>query len=407
MIGLVGFTLIVTVSWALSESRKNISWTFCIKAIALQFFVAYFSLKISFLSDILSPLNTAVIAIQEATNKSSEFLFGYIGGAPAPFVVSDPGNNFVVAFRVLPLIIVVSSLSAVLFHWRIIPFLISLLSKILTRTLGISGALGLGSAATVFLGTIESPLIIRPYLQNMPRSDLFALVSCSMATISGTVLVLYSSVLSQIIPNASVHLLIASVMSVPAALLISRLMIPEDRTRPLAQDAHLVSDYDSTTDALLRGTSDGLAMVLNIVAIILVFFAIAHLVNFSLSVISPNLTVQFLLGKAFRPIMYLIGISWPEAELAGQLMGTKIVLNEFVAYSEMVKSFSAQSEQTKIVLTYAMCGFANFASVGIIAGGLSAILPTRKKEVMSLSIKGLISGNLATLMTAAVASLLI
>lgn len=246
--------------------------------------------------------------------------------------------------------------------------------------------------------------MIKPYLQRMSRSDLFALITCSMATISGTVLVLYSSVLSKIIPNASVHLLIASIMSVPAALLVSRLMIPEGEQGQASEEARLESDYDGTTDALLRGTNEGLQMSLNIVAIILVFFAIVHLVNFSLAVISPDLTLGMILGKAFMPVMYLVGVPWSEAELAGQLMGTKIVLNEFVAYTEMAKSFSTQSEQTRLVLTYALCGFGNFASVGIIAGGLSTILPDRKKEVVSLTFRSLISGNLATLMTAAVAS---
>lgn len=404
MIAWIGFSLIILVSWLLSESKKKVSWAFCLKAVGIQFVVAFVALKIPLFFDLLSPLNALVVVLQDATNRASEYMFGYLGGAPEPFTVSNPGNNFIIAFRVLPLIIVVSALSAVLFHWRVIPLIISVLAKLLRKTLGISGALGLGSAATVFFGTIESPLVIKPYLQRMSRSDLFALITCSMATISGTVLVLYSSVLSKIIPNASVHLLIASIMSVPAALLVSRLMIPEGEQGQASEEARLESDYDGTTDALLRGTNEGLQMSLNIVAIILVFFAIVHLVNFSLAVISPDLTLGMILGKAFMPVMYLVGVPWSEAELAGQLMGTKIVLNEFVAYTEMAKSFSTQSEQTRLVLTYALCGFGNFASVGIIAGGLSTILPDRKKEVVSLTFRSLISGNLATLMTAAVAS---
>ena len=315
-----------------------------------------------------------------------------------------PENNFIIAFRVLPLILVIGALSAVLHHWGILPAVVHALAFILKKTIGISGALGLGSASSVFLGTIESPLFIRPYLDKLTRSELFGLITCSMATIAGTVMVLYASVLKSVVQEPTTHLLTASLLSVPAALLLAHVMVPP--LNPAINESVVSqskSPYENTFDALMTGISESLTMVLNIVSVILVFFAFVYLTNRSLGLLAKDLTLQAVLGTLLKPFMTLIGIPAAETSAAADLMGTKIILNEFVAYLELAKA-AELSQSTRIVMTYALCGFANFASAGIIIGGLTAIMPSRKSEISALTFKSLLSGNLACLMTAAIVS---
>jgi len=404
---ILGLIVFVGIATAFSKDRKNISWRFVAIGISMQFLVATLLLKFPFISHGFSFLNKGVILIQGVTDRSSQFLFGYLSGGAAPFAMASPENGFIVAFRVLPLIVVVSAISALLFHWRIIPIIVGLLGRTLQKTLKLSGDLSLGSAATVFFGTIEAPLLIRSYLRTMSRADLFALISCSMATVSGSVMVLYSSVLTGVIPNPLTHLLVASIMSVPAALLLARVLIPQTSSG----DSHdsnynLKSPYSSSFDAISKGISEGMNMVLGIIGTILVFFALIYLANEVLGAIYPALSLESLAGTILRPLMWLTGISWEESHAAGKLMGTKIILNEFVAYLEFSKLGTSFSEHSKLVLSYALCGFANLGSVGIIVGGLSSIIPERKSELTSLTVLSLLSGNLATLMTAAVVGLL-
>lgn len=408
MIGLLGVFVFIILAWIFSEKRNEIVWPFVFKALLIQLVIAVLFLKVPIIANAISKLNNIVILLQEVTDKASTFLFGYLAGGPTPFDMIHPENNFIVIIRVLPLILVISALSAVLFHWRILPAVIRAFAFFLKKSLGISGPLGLGGASTIFLGTIEAPLIVKPYLKDLSRADLFALITCSMATVSGTVMVLYASILEKTIPNAMMHLLIASLVSVPAALLFARILVPATSKKPdVTNEAELKSPYDGTVDALLKGISEGMNMVLGIIGVILVFFALIYLFNKGLAVISPTLSLELILGFILRPIMWLIGISWDDAEIAAKLMGTKIVLNEFVAFLELSKQQFSISENSRLILTYALCGFANFASAGIIIGGLTTILPERSKEIASLTFKSLLSGNLATLMTAAIVSLLL
>lgn len=407
MIPFFGILVFIFFAWIFSEERRQIKWIFVAKALALQFVVAFLLLKIPFFVSLFSKLNNVVIVLQEVTDKASVFLFGYLAGGAAPFEMNHPENNFIIVVRVLPLILVISALSAVLFHWRILPAIIKAFAFVLQKSLGISGPLGLGGASTVFLGTIEAPLIIKPYLQRLSRADLFALISCSMATIAGTVMVLYASVLEKTVPNAMMHLLVASLISVPAAMLIARVLIPVSATNDRQDDsAKLESPYEGTMDALLKGIADGMNMILGVIGVILVFFALIYLINKGLAVLSPEWSLEYLLGILLRPIVYLTGIPWSESAVAAKLMGTKIVLNEFVAYLELSKDVSL-TENSRLILAYALCGFANLASAGIIIGGLTTILPERRKEIAALTFKSLLSGNLATLMTAAVAGILL
>lgn len=400
---LLGIFVFIGIATLFSKGRREISWKFVSVALLLQFIAAFVFLKISFFTDMFSVLNKGVVLIQNVTDRSSQFLFGYLAGGQTPFEAIAPENGFIVVFRVLPLIVVVSAISALLFHWRIIPLVVGLLGRALQKTLGLSGDLSLGSAATVFFGTIEAPLLIRSYLSNMSRSDLFALISCSMATVSGTVMVLYSSVLGSVVPNPLTHLLVASIMSVPAALLLARVIIPQ---QTLARDDQTIykikSPYSGSFDAITKGIQEGMGMVLGIIGTILVFFALIYFVNEMLGALSPTLSLEGIVGTILRPFLWLTGISWEESQIAGKLMGTKIILNEFVAYLELSKSSTLISEHSRLLLSYALCGFANLGSVGIIIGGLASIVPDRRVELTSLTLLSLLSGNLATLLTAAV-----
>jgi CNT family concentrative nucleoside transporter len=310
------------------------------------------------------------------------------------------------------MIMVVSALSSLFYHWGILPWIIKQLSKLFVRTLKINGPLGFGASATIFLGTVEAPLLIRPYLLTMSRSDLFALITCTMATIAGTVMVIYASIVGQIVPNAFTHMLVASLVSIPAALMISKTLIPDrtDNKVTLSDISSPPRQTKGAMDAVIKGTLDGLDMVLKIAAIIIVLFSLVYLTNHFLAIIPAGekpFTVEGIVGTVLRPFLWLIGIPWEETQIASQLMGSKIILNEFVAYIQMSKlPEGALSGKTSLIMTYALCGFANLGSVGIVIGGLGTLLPERSEEIIELCLKSLVSGNLATLMTAGVVGLM-
>jgi CNT family concentrative nucleoside transporter len=383
-----------------------------ITGLVLQLVIAILLLKIPMIGDALAQLNKVVQVLEKVTTDATSFMFGYLAGAKPPFDSARPDSEFIVAFRVLPLILVISALSSLLYHWRILPWVIERMASFFVRTLRIRGPLGFGAAATFFLGTIEAPLLVRPYLVNMSRSDLFALISCTMATIAGTVMILYAGVVGKVVPNALGHMLIASFISIPAALVVAKALIPDDNLEINREEKPkaLPRTTNSAMEAIIKGTLDGLDMVLKITAIIIVLFALVYLTNHILALIPHDrtpLSVETITGFLLQPVMWLIGIPWAEAAAAGTLMGTKIILNEFVAYLQLgmmpVETFS---EHSRLILTYALCGFANLGSAGILIGGFTALLPERREEVISLCMRSLLSGNLATLMTAGMIGLI-
>ncbi|MFW7380579.1 MAG: NupC/NupG family nucleoside CNT transporter [Oligoflexus sp.] len=406
--GVVGLLVFMAIAYLLSENRRDVSLKFVLLGLILQALIAIVLLKIPVFQELLLTLNKLVVTLSSVTDRATQFMFGFLAGGQAPFAIQNAQHNYIVAFRVLPLIMVVSAISSVLFYWGILPLIIRAIAQVLVKTFRISGALGFGAASTVFLGTIEAPLMIRPYLNQLSRAELLSLLSCTMSTIAGTVMVLYASVISQVVDNAVGHMLVASMISIPAALLLSHLMCPG--TSSEQSNIVIQSDSHSTLDALIRGTIDGLQMVLHIVAIIIVFFALIYLCNDVLGLISiagKTLSVELILGTAFRPFMWFIGIPWEQTLVAGQLMATKVVLNEFVAYLNLAGMNHADLGQENVIrLTYALCGFANFASAGIVIGGLGALIPERRQELIKLTMKSLVIGNLATLMTAAMIGLI-
>ena len=409
--GLVGLFFLVALAWGLSESRKDINWRTVVIGLLLQFALALILVELPVSRLLFLWLNNAVLAIELATMAGTSVVFGYLGGAPLPFEESFPGNSFVLAFRALPLVLVISALSSLLFYWRLLPLVVKGCSSLLQRTLGIGGALGVSAAANVFVGMVEAPLLVRPYLLQMTRGELFAVMTCGMSTIAGTVLVLYASILQPVIPDALGHILTASLISAPAALAVALLMVPhsgEMTTGTLKPSLQA----QSAMDAIVHGTLEGLKLLLNIIALLIVFIAMVGIVNSCLGLLpfvdGTALTLQRLLGWLFAPLAWAIGIPWHESAVAGSLLGTKTILNELVAYLDL-SALGAEdlSERSRLIMTYALCGFANLGSLGIMLGGLGAMAPERREEIVSLGFKSILSGTMATCMTGAVVGLLI
>jgi CNT family concentrative nucleoside transporter len=308
------------------------------------------------------------------------------------------------------MILLASALSAILFYWGILPKIVRGTAWLLRRTLGIGGAEGLANAANIFIGMVEAPLFIRPYVSRLSRGELFSIMTCGMATIAGTVMVLYAGLLSEVIPDAMGHLLAASIISAPAAIAIARIMVPTERGRETDADIAAPSPAGSTMEAVTNGTADGIKLVINVAAMLIVLIALVGLVNICLGLLpdmaGAPITLQRLLGYLMAPVMWLIGIPWSECVTAGSLMGTKTVLNELLAYMEMGSlGADALSERTRLILTYALCGFANPGSLGIMIGGLGAMAPDRKKDIVHLGARSILAGTLATCMTGIMAGL--
>ena len=409
--GLLGVFALLCAGYFLSENRRIVPWRIVFRALLAQVGLAVLFLHFPIFQSALELINQAALSIQKAAEAGSSLVFGFLGGAPLPFTESYPGASFVLAFKALPIVIVMSALSALLFYWRILPLLIRSVAWLLKRALGVKGAVGMASAANVFIGMVEAPLTVRPYVNTMSRSDLFLLMSVGMATVAGTVMVLYATILSPIIDNALGHVLVASLVSAPAAILFSIMMVP-----PMAQEGKtevvaLESSANSSIDAISNGTEEGLKLFLNIIAMLLVLVSLVTLFNSALQLLpdvgGTDLSAQRILGWLMAPLMWLLGLPWQEALVGGQLMGIKTVLNEFLAYLQLAEVNEAVfSDRSTMILTYALCGFANFGSLGIMVAGLTTMAPQRRAEILQLGPRSLVSGTLATCLTGALAGLI-
>jgi CNT family concentrative nucleoside transporter len=404
-----GICVLVALAWTMSEDRSAFSFRQVGGALALQAVVALLLLKVPAARDVLFGLNGVVTALTTATRTGAGFVFGYIGGGPLPFSVTDPGNLTSLAFGVLPLIMVVSALSALLWHWKILPAIVGAMAFVLRKTLGLGGAVGLGAAATVFLGNIEGQLVIRPYLARFNRTELFILMTVGLAVTAGTVFVLYATILQDVLPGALGHILVASIMSLPSGIMMARIVVPG----PAQSDTEggPGHSYRSSMDAVAHGTEDGLKIYLQIIAMLIVTIALVSLANMILhlapAVNGAPLTLERILGWLFAPIVFLYGVPWKEAVTAGSLMGTKTILNELIAYLDLAHLPKGSLDpRATLIMVYAMCGFANFASVGILIAGMSSLLPGRRQEIVSLALKALVTGTLASGVTGAMIGIL-
>jgi CNT family concentrative nucleoside transporter len=399
---------LLLLAWLLSEDRWRIPWRTVIAGVVLQVALAVLLLDFPPAVSVVMLANRAAHALERATTAGTGFVFGYLGGGTLPFVETTPGASFILAFKALPLVLVISALASLLFHWGILQRVTGVFAWLLRRWMGISGALAVGAAVHVFVGMVEAPLLVRPYLSRMQRGELFALMTCGMAGVAGTVMVIYAEFLAKLIPNALGQILIASVISTPAGLAVAALMVPfVPITEP---EGKLVLEHPpvSSIDALVKGTADGIPVLVGIVATLIVTIAMVALVNTALGLLphwgGDALTLQRIFAWLFLPLMWLIGVPWQEAGAAGVLMGTKTVLNEFVAYLDFAQlPVNAFTPLTRLILTYALCGFANFGSAGIMVGGIGMMMPDRRAEVAQLGMRSIISGTLATCMSGAVA----
>jgi CNT family concentrative nucleoside transporter len=411
MRGLFGIAVILLLAWGLSEDRGRVSWRIVASGVLLQFGLALLFLKFPPARAAFLLLNRAVEGLQNATEAGTGFVFGYLGGGPLPFAETRPGASFILAFRALPLVLVISALATLLFYWGALQCIVAAFAWVLRRTIGIGGALGLGAAVHIFVGHIEAPLLIRPYLSRLARGELFALMSCGMAGIAGTVMVLYASLVGRVIPDALGNILIAAVISTPAALAIAALMVPFHPNPSAAGELAIDDPPVSAMDAIAKGTRDGIGFLLNITAMLIVTIALVSLVNLALGLMpgfgGAPLTLERLFAYAFRPIVWLIGIPGPQVAVAAALMGTKTVLNEFVAYVDLAHlPAGALDPRSQLIMTYALCGFANFGSLGILIGGMGAMVPERRSEIVALGLRSILSGTLATCMSGAVVGVL-
>ena len=408
--GLLGIVVFLAIAWIIGEKKNRVNPSTILAGLAVQFGIAGILLYVPLFKRLFLLLNNVVLALDSATRAGTSFVFGYVGGGPAPFMLQDPGANFVLAFQALPLVLVIGALSSLLFYWRILPYIVQGFSFALRKTMNIGGALGLGASTTIFLGMVEAPLVIKPYLKNMTRSEIFSLMTVGMACIAGTVMILYATILNGVIPDPLGHILTASFIHVAAAITIARIMVPETGQETAGS---LIPERNATSslDAIVKGTTDGLYLLLNSIAMLLVMVALVQLANMLMGLLptvgGQPLTLQRILGWIMSPVVWLFGIPWAQAQTAGALMGTKTVLNELLAFLDMAKlPADALDARSRLIMAYALTSFANFGSLGILIGGLGSLAPERRDEVVNLGMRAIVAGTLATCMTGAVVGIL-
>ncbi len=411
MRGLLGVAALLLIALAFSEARRAIVWRVVIGGLALQGAIAALFLKVPPAIQLLVVLDHAIGALQTATDAGTTLVFGFLGGGPLPYAETSPGGSFTLAFRAFPLVLVISALASLLTYWGVLQRVVGALAWVLRRTLGIGGALGLGAAVHIFVGMIEAPLLVKPYLKTMSRGELFALMSCGMAGIAGTVMVIYGSILGPTIPDSFSAILVAAVLSTPGALAIAAIMVP------FALDAEDDAVLDGSEraggalEAIVEGTMAGIGLIAAIIATLIVLVALVTLANMAVGQISVGgvpLSLQRILALAFRPLVWLIGIPWAQSAAAADLMGTKTILNEFVAYLNLAHlPADALDPRSRLIMTYALCGFANIGSLGIMLGGLTAMAPERRADIVALGWRSVVSGTLATMMSGAIVGLIV
>lgn len=407
---LLGLVVITGVVWACSWNRKQIQWRTVISGLGLQIGLCLLFFKLPFMRTIFEWLNNLVLILEESTQAGTSFVFGYLGGGQTPFDLTHPENAFVFAFRALPMVVLISGLSSVLFYWRILPEIVKAMSVVLQKAMGVGGAETLSVAANVFVGMVEAPLFIRPYLHHFKASEMFVTMVAGMAGVAGTVMALYAGFLRNLVPDALGHILAASIISAPAAIMLSKILIPQDQ-EPVGSHEITLPPCHGTMEALTIGITDGISLFINIVFMLVVFIGLVHIINMLLALLpwlgGAPLTMERILGLGLAPLAWLLGIPWAEAGPAGAMLGTKTVLNELLAYLQLAKvDPAAFSERSRIIMTYALCGFANFGSLGIMIGGLGAMCPEQRSLVIKLGFRSIVIGALATCMTGAVVGLI-
>ena len=398
----VGFIGLVAIAIPFSNNYKIINYRYIFYGIISQLFLAAIILKLPFVINFFELLGNGVTILQNATVEGAGFVFGYPPSDDAS-VYRSLLETF--AFGVLPYIIVMSCISAILWHWGILPFIVNIISKACQKLFNIGGPVGLGAAANVFIGQVEAPLLIKPYINKLSNKELLILMTAGMATVAGSVMVALISILEVQFENVNLiqHFLTASILSVPAAIMYANIMIPSNEITD-SNDESAPKVYSSTMDAITSGTTQGSNIAVSVGTILIAVIALVYIVNAFLGTVGGyfglNLSIELLLGYIFAPITWLMGIPWNEAVIAGELLGLKTTLNEFVAYPALANlEQGLLSERSKLITFYSLCGFANFSSVGILISGIGAMVPERKNDLIEVSFKALVAASFASCMT--------
>mgnify|MGYP001389699480 FL=1 len=407
---IIGFIGLIIIAIPFSENFKIINFKYIVYGILAQIVLAAILLKIPIVITAFELLGNGVIILQEATMEGASFVFGY-----PPTDLDTPYRSLLetFAFGVLPYIIVMACVSAILWYWGILPFIVNLISQACQKLFNIGGPVGLGAAANVFVGQVEAPLLIRPYVSNLSNKELLILMTAGMATVAGSVMVALISILDTAFADENLiqHFITASVLSVPAAIMYANIMIPSNSITDFNENK-IPKVYKSTMDAVTRGSSDGASIAVSVGTILIAVIALVYIVNSILGVISYqfgfDLSIEIILGYIFAPIAWLMGIPWNEAVIAGELLGIKTTLNEFVAYPGLASLENGElSDKSKLITFYSLCGFANFSSVGILISGITAMAPERKDDLINVSFKALVGATLASCMTGLIVGLFI
>ncbi|WP_066681117.1 NupC/NupG family nucleoside CNT transporter [Caulobacter sp. CCH9-E1] len=410
---LAGLALTLGLCWLVSENRKRFPWVLAVAALIVQVLLVLVLFGLPQAQKLMQGVNGAVEGLASSTQAGTSFVFGFLAGGDQPYPVSNPGAGFLFAFRVLPVILVVCALSALLWHWKILKWLAQGFGLLFQKTLGLRGPPALATAATIFMGQIEGPIFIRAYLDKLSRSELFMLIAVGMACVSGSTMVAYATILADVLPNAAAHVLTASIISAPAGVLLARIIVPADPMEKGA-DLDLATEdktYGSSIDAVMKGTTDGLQIALNVGATLIVFVALATMVDKILGAMpdvgGQPLSIARGLGVIFSPLAWAMGVPWKEAGTAGGLLGVKLILTEFTAFIQLAKvGATSLDERTRMIMTYALCGFANIGSVGMNVAGFSVLVPQRRQEILSLVWKAMMAGFLATCLTGSLIGLM-
>jgi len=409
---LIGLALAMALCWALSENRRAFPWKLALAVVAIQIALVLLLFGVPVARAALQGMGHGVDALAASSQAGTAFIFGYLAGGDQPFDLNGAPAPFLFAFRVLPVILVICALSALLWHWRILKWITKGFGFVFQRTMGLRGPPALATAATIFMGQVEGPIFIRAYLDRLSRSELFTLMTVGLSCVSGSTMIAYATILKDALPNAAAHVLTASLISAPAGVLLARIMIPPKPGDEAGEvDVSEDKNYDSTIDAIIKGTGDGLTVLLNVAATLIVFVAFAALVDKILGAfpdfMGQPVSLQRVLGAVFAPLAFAVGVPWNEAPQAGSLLGTKLVLTEITAFIDLSGlPREALSERSRIIMTYALCGFANIASMGITVAGFNVLVPARRDEIISMAARALFAGFLATCMTGAVVALM-
>ena len=402
---LLGVVAFLGLGWLLSENKRALPWRPVLVGLACQITLALLLTKVPAITAGFAAATHAVDALQAASRAGSSFMFGYLGGGRAPFSMADPSAAFIFAFQALPAILLVGALSALLWHWKVLIVIVRAAAWAFGKLFGVSGPVGVSTSACVFLGMVEAPLLVKPFLPRLTRAELFIIMVDGLSVIGGSMMIVLGSLIAAKVPNAFSHLLIASLISTPMAIGMARLIIPGEASSA-SEPIVLTSPYRSSLEALTFGTLDAVKMVLNIAGLLIVFVGLIALINMGLAAIphaGAPLTLGGILGWLLTPIVWLTGAPLPDLQAVGAILGTKVAANEVVAYSDMMAlPPGALSEKSLLILTYALGSFGNVGSVAILIGSLSSMAPEKVGEVVELGFKALAAAFLTTCLTATI-----